>query len=412
MSGSILGVRSAGDHAVLVELAGLEEVLSLQAKLAEHPLAGQLDVVAASSTVLITADSTVRAKDIADQVRGLDLVTATRADGKRVTIEAVYDGQDLEAVADLTGLSRDAVVAAHTGQTWTAAFAGFAPGFAYLVGENHRLNVPRHSSPRTAVPAGSIALAGDYSAIYPRQSPGGWQLIGRTTAALWDIDRPDPALIRPGDRVRFGVVRELINVNDAVRAAPPGDESAGGVTVTEPGMESTIQDLGRAGYAHLGVTSSGALDRGALRRANRLVGNPDEAAAIEVLYGGFAVWAVDDQVVSVTGAVTPLAISTPDGGIRHSDLETPFVLHAGEQLELERPSSGLRNYVAVRGGVDVRQVLGSRSTDTLSGIGPPPLVAGSRLAIGTPRAGSAVGNPESAPAQLTEFGVVAGPRDD
>lgn len=420
MTESILGVRSAGDRAVLVELAGLEQVLNLQAQLTEHPLAGQLDVVAASSTVLITVDSTVRATDLAAQVRALDLVTGVRAEGDLVTIDACYDGEDLDAVAELIGSSRDHVIDLHTGQLWTAAFAGFAPGFAYLVGEHRRLNVPRHPSPRTAVPAGSIGLAGDYSAIYPRQTPGGWQLIGRTTATMWDLDRTHPALIAPGDRVRFRPVRDLITMTEAPSRGSGTPRPRGtsdrtgrdGVVVREPGMEATIQDLGRTGFAHLGVTASGALDRGALRRANRLVGNRRDDAVIEVLYGGFTLEAVKDQVVSVTGAAVPLTISSPDGERRPAGPESAFALRAGEMIELGRPASGLRNYVALRGGVDVPPVLGSRSTDTLSGIGPAPLVAGTRLTVGTPRVGSVVGGPESAPAPITEFHVVPGPRHD
>ena len=95
-----------------------------------------------------------------------------------MVIDTVYDGEDLAEVGRLTGLGTEGVIAAHSGQVWTVAFAGFAPGFGYMVGENQQLEVPRRSSPRTAVPAGSVALAGNYSAVYPRRSPGGWQLIG------------------------------------------------------------------------------------------------------------------------------------------------------------------------------------------------------------------------------------------
>jgi KipI family sensor histidine kinase inhibitor len=113
-------------------------------------------------------------------------------------------------VARLTGMTPDEVVAAHTGTLWQVGFGGFAPGFAYLIGGDERLNVPRQSEPRTRVPAGSVALAGEFSGVYPRESPGGWQLIGRTsenTADLWDVDRDPPALLRPGMWVQFREVR-------------------------------------------------------------------------------------------------------------------------------------------------------------------------------------------------------------
>jgi KipI family sensor histidine kinase inhibitor len=114
-----------------------------------------------------------------------------------------YDGPDLDDVTRLTGLSRAEVVAAHTGTPWRVAFGGFAPGFAYLVGGDPRLRVPRRVRPRPSVPAGSVALAGEFSGVYPRSSPGGWQLLGRTDTVLWDVDRDPPALLTPGTIVRF-----------------------------------------------------------------------------------------------------------------------------------------------------------------------------------------------------------------
>jgi KipI family sensor histidine kinase inhibitor len=120
-----------------------------------------------------------------------------------VVIDVVYAGADLDEVAELTGLSRRDVIAAHTETPWRVGFAGFAPGFAYLVGGDERLNVPRRSEPRTKVPVGSVGLAGEFSGVYPRESPGGWQLIGRTDADLWDVDREQPALLTPGQWVQF-----------------------------------------------------------------------------------------------------------------------------------------------------------------------------------------------------------------
>jgi KipI family sensor histidine kinase inhibitor len=125
------------------------------------------------------------------------------ADTEPVEIAVVYDGPDLAEVARLTGLDEEAVVAAHTGTPWRIAFGGFAPGFAYLTGGDPRLAVPRRDEPRTTVPAGAVGLAGEYSGVYPRPSPGGWQLIGRTDAVLWDADRDPPALLTPGGTVRF-----------------------------------------------------------------------------------------------------------------------------------------------------------------------------------------------------------------
>jgi KipI family sensor histidine kinase inhibitor len=147
----------------------------------------------------------------AEAVSEVTAPTDGRADMEiDIQIDVVYDGADLDEVARLTGLTTEQVVAAHTATPWRVGFGGFAPGFAYLIGGDGRLEVPRQSEPRTRVPAGSVALAGEFSAVYPRESPGGWQLIGHTskdTAELWDVDRDPPALLRPGMWVQFRDVR-------------------------------------------------------------------------------------------------------------------------------------------------------------------------------------------------------------
>ena len=227
----VSSVRAVGTRAVLAELSGTQDVLALQALLLEHPLPGQLDVLAAAETVLVTADSPAAARRIAARLLQLDLTAPVQRDGELVLIDTVYDGEDLAEVGELTGLGTDGVIAAHTGQTWTVAFAGFAPGFGYMVGENQDLEVPRRSSPRTAVPAGSVALAGNYSAVYPRRSPGGWQLIGRTGARMWDLDREQPALAAPGHRVQFRAVRDVVTLapERPAQDRSPRSRAGGGV---------------------------------------------------------------------------------------------------------------------------------------------------------------------------------------
>ena len=178
--------------------------------LGEADLLGVLDIVPASRTVLIKlagpryqAPTRQRlAKLRVDRV-AVDESTAPIERGVDITIDVVYDGADLDEVARLTGMTTAQVVAAHTEMPWRVGFGGFAPGFAYLVGGDERLNVPRQSEPRTKVPAGSVALAGEFSGVYPRESPGGWQLIGHTDAVLWDVDRDSPALLVPGMWVQF-----------------------------------------------------------------------------------------------------------------------------------------------------------------------------------------------------------------
>ena len=424
----VRSVRPVGTRAVLAELDGLQDVLALQDMLNKAPLPGQVDVLAAAETVMVVGESAAATRAIGARLLELELMAPQVSDSGLVVIDTVYDGDDLTDVAELTGLSVEGVIAAHTGQIWTVAFAGFAPGFGYMVGENEALTVPRRSSPRTAVPAGSVALGGQYSAVYPRRSPGGWQLIGRTGARMWDLDRAQPALVRPGDRVQYRAVREVVTASDSPAREPePERHAESGLRILNPGAQSLIQDLGRRGYGPLGVSAAGALDRASLRRANRLVGNAPTAAAIESVNGGLTVEAVGDQVVAVTGAPVTLTIESPSwfesddgdvqpGATRNVPMASPFALLDGEVLTLGAPESGFRNYVAIRGGVDVPEVLGSRSADTMSGIGPAPLVVKQVLAAGDNTASTAVGAPELQPefpgSGVTVLEVVPGPRAD
>jgi KipI family sensor histidine kinase inhibitor len=199
-------VLPCGDAGLLVEVDGLPEVLALADAVRAAPPAGVLDVVAAARTVLLCVEPGTDLSAVRRAVLELEVEPGTAAaDGERVTVGVVYDGPDLDEVGRLTGLGVDGVVAAHTGTPWRVAFGGFAPGFAYLVGGDERLQVARRPEPRTSVPAGSVGLAGEFSGIYPRSSPGGWQLIGRTDAELWNLDRG--ALLQPGCTVVFEEVR-------------------------------------------------------------------------------------------------------------------------------------------------------------------------------------------------------------
>ncbi len=195
-----------GDTGLLVEVDGLPEVLALADAVRAARPAGVLDVVSAARTVLLCVEPGTNLDEVRRVVLDLDIQPgAAPPEGERVEIEVVYDGPDLEEVGELTGLGADGVVEAHTGTPWRAAFGGFAPGFAYLVGGDPRLAVPRRKVSRTSVPAGSVGLAGEFSGVYPRSSPGGWQLIGHTDAELWNIDRG--ALLQPGCTVVFKAVR-------------------------------------------------------------------------------------------------------------------------------------------------------------------------------------------------------------
>ena len=202
-------VHDYGERALLLEFDGIDEVLAWTDAVRRADLPGVLDVVPAAHTVLIELAAPA---DVGAVRRRLTSLRVDPTDGSPgdggvdVTLDVVYDGPDLDEVARLTGLSADDVVTAHTAAPMRVGFGGFAPGFAYLVGGDPRLHVPRRAEPRTRVPAGSVGLAGEFSGVYPRETPGGWQLIGRCDAVLWDVDRTPPALLVPGSWVRFRAI--------------------------------------------------------------------------------------------------------------------------------------------------------------------------------------------------------------
>jgi biotin-dependent carboxylase-like uncharacterized protein len=300
------------------------------------------------------------------------------AAGVVVEIPTVYDGADLSDVARLWGTDVATVVKRHAATDFEVGFCGFAPGFAYLVGMDE--NVPRRATPRTRVPAGAVALAGRFCGIYPNASPGGWQIIGRTGVELFDVASDPPALLPPGTRVRFVPVDDQPQPVERARVSAAGDGSHS-ITVVRAGPLSTVQDGGRHGAAHLGVPRAGALDAPAARLANRLVGNDEDDAVLETTLRGvsFRVDLSDDRpmTLAVTGAPAPVHV---DG--RAVEWGVAVGLAAGSVVDVGSAISGVRSYVALAGGIRVTPVLGSRSTDTLSGLGPPVLADGQVLALG------------------------------
>ena len=184
------------------------------------------------------------------------------------------------------------------------------------------------------------------------------------------------------------------------------------------GPAALVQDLGRPGHAHVGVTGSGAADRASAALALRCVGTDPAAAVLEVLLGGLALMTDQPAMVAVTGARTRLVVVTPEGSRRSAAVGEVLALESGSTLEIGRPTSGVRSYVAVRGGIDVPPVLGSRSRDTLSGLGPPPVEAGTVLDVGDAVVGpwaerwhATSVHRDAAPGPVV-LDVLPGPRDD
>ena len=202
---------ACGEHAVLVEVGGLDDVLPFadavrDAVAARAPeLIDIVDIVPAARTVLVVVADDVPIAPVREALAVLAMAETGKAPIREEVVEIPvrYDGPDLPEVSKITGLSVPEIIASHTGSDWRVAFGGFAPGFAYLSWGDPQLAVPRRQEPRPSVAAGSVGLAGEFSAIYPRSSPGGWQLIGHTDVVVFDAARQPPALLQPGMTVRF-----------------------------------------------------------------------------------------------------------------------------------------------------------------------------------------------------------------
>ena len=390
-------IRSYGARALLVTPTGL-------ARHVDHP--DVVEVVPGAETVLVVVVDPTRLDAVRDTIVALesDVVRTGSVDGfdREVVLDVVYDGEDLALVAGAAGLSSDEVVALHSGATYRCDFCGFAPGFAYLSGLDEQLHLPRRATPRTSVPAGAVAIAGPYTAVYPSASPGGWHLLGHTDATLWDLGADPPALITPGTAVRFNPIWAG-SVPDTARIPPRrrnGTHPAqiGGhpvLRVVSAGVATSLQDRGRPGYARLAVPGSGAVDRRSADLVNRLVGNPPEAAVVETA-GGLVLEAIAPAVLadSTTGAVEAVS--------------------PGQTLKVNPPAGEQWAYLALRGGFEAELILGSRSWDSLSKLGPRPPEPGDVLSAGrdpaTPVATEQAPRPPSEPTIVIR--LREGPRTD
>ena len=189
---------AAGGEAVLVELDDLDQTLALLDRLMESRPRGVHEMVPGARTLLVRFDPLLTDRTaLARAIGQLDLSAHAARQGKAIDLPMTYDGEDLGSIAEILGWSVDELVRRHMAATYTVAFTGFAPGFAYMISDDPDIDVPRRATPRLRVPAGTVALAGKFGGIYPTDSPGGWQLLGTTPLRMWDTHRDKPALLAP-----------------------------------------------------------------------------------------------------------------------------------------------------------------------------------------------------------------------
>ncbi len=368
---------AAGESALVVELGDAIDpelnarVLALDRALLASPCDGYLEAVPSYRSLLVFFDpERASAESIEEHVRrlGAEAESVERKPARLREVPTVYDGEDLEEVARRVGATVEDVVRIHSEREYLVYMVGFTPGFAYMGSTHERLGIPRRSSPRTRVPAGSVGIAMGQTGIYPSATPGGWNLLGRAEPRdLFDLSRDPPSYFLPGDRVRFVPVESLPERPDV--PPPVFVPGASALEVLDGGLLTTVQDLGRGGYQRYGVPVAGAADGPALSAANRLVGNERGAAGLECTVSGPSLVALRPLIAAITGADLGAVVERNDLGRFEVPPWSSFLLRPGNVLRFEGRRAGARAYVAFRGGLDVPEVLGSRSTYLTAGFG-------------------------------------------
>ena len=333
-----------------------------------------------------------------------------------ITIPVCYETEefapDLRKVAAHAKLTAEEVIKIHSSTDYLIYMMGFLPGFPYLGGMEKCLETPRLETPRTKIPAGSVAIGGAQTGLYPVESPGGWNIIGRTPLKLFDLNRNPHFLYNSGDKIRFEPIsrKEFENFDvyaendwlwkngfeaEAVQQAHsavvgrkkphekniPHYECGGGIKILEAGLLTTVQDKGTNGFQKYGISQSGAMDEISFVLANAICGNPENTACLETTLSGPSIRFVTDCDFAITGAV----FSNASLNGMPVEMNTKIHANAGKVLNCGFASNGLRSYIAFTGGILVPEVFGSRSTNLKSKIGGfygRKLEAGDELAIG------------------------------
>ncbi len=433
MTTSSSRIREAGDSALLLELEwGIDpevnaRVIAIATVVREAGVAGVRAVVPTFRSVAVFFDPLVTdVALVAHLLREAQHAGPAQVQipSRSIEVPVVYGGEygpDLEHVAARAGISVQDVIERHASRDYRVYMLGFLPGFAYMGIVDESIAAPRRAEPRVRVPAGSVGIAGVQTGIYPRESPGGWQLIGRTPLEVFDPDRIPASLFAPGDRVRFKPAspRDVAGAFSRPKVRTTGDSAATlagparHLTVVKPGLLTTIQDLGRWGHQTLGVPVSGPMDEVSYRLANLIVGNPSSAAALEATVLGPELRIETEAIMAVTGADLG---ATVDGS--PIPLNGAILCPAGSVMRCGERRNGARAYVAFDGGIGTPPVLGSRATHAvgeLGGIGGRPLKAGDLIPLQSRSPASPRAKPRAAgPAAMggARLRVLLGPQDE
>lgn len=351
-----VSVRELVQGSLLVEYPGASEDSANRAAVeAARALAGRpglLDAVPGARTLFLSIGRGFDRASLERDLSGPSLSTVA-GEGRTVRVPVHYGGAaalDLAELARGLGASPEEVARRHAAAAYRVAFLGFAPGFGYCVGLPEELHALRLSTPRTRVAAGTLAIGGSYTGIYPAETPGGWRLIGRSSARFFDPAGDPPTLLMPGDSVVFEPVGEQPWASDdrvVVKTGSRGSENAV-FRVVSPGLFTSLQGGPRYGRGAFGVPTGGAMDPAALAEGNALVENPGDAPALEVTLAGPELEVLADCRAAVSGA----AVSVERNGTPLA-AGRPLELRRGDRVALSRATSGVRAYLCVAGGLTV-----------------------------------------------------------
>jgi KipI family sensor histidine kinase inhibitor len=417
--------REAGDSAALlqwepvIDVAVNARAIAAADAMRSKRIAGVRDVVSTFRSVAVYFDPLIASVETVREALLSTTITSTEPlrSEHLVEVPVTYGGDagpDLPEVAAMTGMTEPDVARRHADATYKVFMLGFLPGFAYMASVDESIAVPRRASPRLKVPSGSVGIAGRQTGVYPIESPGGWQIVGRTNAPVFDPTRSQPCLFSPGDSVRF--VEDVRLKSDSTRGLSNvvsgfSRTEQRTITVITPGLFTTVQDEGRWGHQGSGVSVSGAMDLVSHRLANVVVGNDRAAATLEITLQGPELRLDTDAVIAIAGANLNATI---DGAA--IDRCVPTTCRSGSVIRFGSRRTDTRAYLAVNGGIDVPRVLDSRSTHAtthIGGLAGRQLRAGDTLPIGDSEQRHASRRvPLDARPRAIRLRAIPGPQDD
>ncbi len=395
-----------GDHSLLIDFSEsknpLKEIHGLSKRLFTNKPFWAAEIVPGLSTLVIQLNYRDQTpKQVREQaIKDLEKISAqlqkqgsTKVVASQIhQIQVCYHpdlGLDLKEIATACGISTEEAIKLHKKNIYTADILGFMPGFAYFSGLNPKLHLPRLTSPRPMVPKGSVAIAELQTAIYPRPTPGGWNLIGRSPNILFDVHKEPPGLFMPGDEMhiqeisldQFNQLDASNHVAEIIQPLSTLKKNQASLEIKQPGTFTTIQDQPRSGLSHWGVGPGGASDLDALELANALVGNALHTAALEVTATGPSLLFSEDTCVAWVGA-------TCSGIVNDKRIpgNRPVWIAKGSILKFSPLNPGLRCVLAIGGGMNLPTILGSKGSHISADIGPKRLQKGDILFLENPRA--------------------------